>query len=192
MHFIEIKNVTFVYIISCKLYQNVFCGWFLIRSAGASSLQANQKYSVENMSKKFDCVTSASCDNDTKTEDRKLCDAGRIVCNMLTINAWRRKKAETVELNRVIDGLNQQVNHLHIQIVVLRRLLDTENSRVGKLTTEVQQIKIQAEERNQECENLKKVWIYFFHFFHFEQKTSLKMFLTLLGERKSRKRIGKS
>ncbi|XP_053593408.1 uncharacterized protein LOC103577563 [Microplitis demolitor] len=71
--------------------------------------------------------------------------AATIVCHTLIINAWRRRREEIIDLNVIIDELRQQIDHLQLQIVVLRRLLDTENSRVGKLGTQVRRAKIQLD-----------------------------------------------
>ncbi|XP_036146690.1 uncharacterized protein LOC105839587 isoform X2 [Monomorium pharaonis] len=56
--------------------------------------------------------------------------AANVVCRVLVLNAWRRRRAE-------ISQLEQQVEHLHLQIEFLRRLLLAENDRVGRLNGEL-------------------------------------------------------
>ena len=83
--------------------------------------------------------------------------AAGLVCHVLVVNAWRRRREEITHLQETIQQLNQQVDHLHIQIVVLRRLLETENGRVGRLTAEINHIKMQLNDLFQEKETLKTV-----------------------------------
>ncbi|KAH0566916.1 nuclear matrix constituent protein 1-like [Cotesia glomerata] len=80
--------------------------------------------------------------------------AASIVCHTLIINAWRRRREEVIDLNGIIEQLRQQIDHLQLQIVVLRRLLDTENSRVGKLGAQVHRAKIQLDSITKEKETL--------------------------------------
>ncbi|XP_003694710.1 keratin, type II cytoskeletal 74-like [Apis florea] len=81
--------------------------------------------------------------------------AAILVCHMLMLNAWRRRRSDVQYLNNTIDDLSQQIEHLHLQIVVLRRLLDTENSRVSKLTSDVHRAKMQFDEVLKERNTLK-------------------------------------
>ncbi|XP_076765859.1 uncharacterized protein LOC143432831 isoform X2 [Xylocopa sonorina] len=81
--------------------------------------------------------------------------AANLVCHVLMLNAWRRRRSEVQYLHGAIDDLNQQIEHLHLQIVVLRRLLDTENSRVGKLISEVHRAKVQYDETLKEKISLR-------------------------------------
>ena len=83
--------------------------------------------------------------------------AAGLVCHVLIINAWRRRREEVAQLQETIQQLNYQVDHLHIQIVVLRRLLETENGRVGRLTAEINHVKMQLNEVSQERDKLKGV-----------------------------------
>ncbi|XP_076765858.1 uncharacterized protein LOC143432831 isoform X1 [Xylocopa sonorina] len=83
--------------------------------------------------------------------------AANLVCHVLMLNAWRRRRSEVQYLHGAIDDLNQQIEHLHLQIVVLRRLLDTENSRVGKLISEVHRAKVQYDETLKEKISLRTV-----------------------------------
>lgn len=66
-------------------------------------------------------------------------NAANVVCRVLVLNAWRRRRAE-------IAQLEQQVEHLHLQIEFLRRLLLAENDRVGRLNSELHREKSQLEE----------------------------------------------
>ncbi|XP_071864546.1 uncharacterized protein isoform X2 [Bombus fervidus] len=83
--------------------------------------------------------------------------AANLVCHVLMLNAWRRRRSEVQYLHGTIDDLSQQIEHLHLQIVVLRRLLDTENIRVSKLTNDVHRTKIQFDETSKEKNTLKLV-----------------------------------
>lgn len=83
--------------------------------------------------------------------------AANLVCHVLMLNAWRRRRKEILGFRRTIDNLNQQVKNLHLQIIVLRRLLDTENGRVCKLTNEVRHVRIQFDETLKEKDALKTV-----------------------------------
>ncbi|XP_050573983.1 uncharacterized protein LOC126914287 isoform X4 [Bombus affinis] len=83
--------------------------------------------------------------------------AANLVCHVLMLNAWRRRRSEVQYLHGTIDDLSQQIEHLHLQIVVLRRLLDTENIRVSKLTSDVHRAKIQFDEASKEKNTLKLV-----------------------------------
>lgn len=68
----------------------------------------------------------------------------------LAINAWRRKRAEAAELG-------QQLEHVRLQIVVLRRLLDNENARVAGLAGELHRAKAQLEELGKERDQIRNV-----------------------------------
>ncbi|XP_060821742.1 uncharacterized protein LOC132910193 isoform X2 [Bombus pascuorum] len=83
--------------------------------------------------------------------------AANLVCHVLMLNAWRRRRSEVQYLHGTIEDLSQQIEHLHLQIVVLRRLLDTENIRVSKLTNDVHRTKIQFDETSKEKNTLKLV-----------------------------------
>lgn len=83
--------------------------------------------------------------------------AASILCHVLVLNAWRRRRADVGQLQKTIDELVRQIEHLRLQIVVLRRLLETENGRVNKLSWETQRMKTQLEEHSQERDVLKKV-----------------------------------
>ena len=83
--------------------------------------------------------------------------AATLVCHVLMLNAWRCRRSDVQYLRGTIDDLNQRIEHLHLQIVVLRRLLDTENSRVGKLTGDIHRVKIQLDEMLKEKNTLKSV-----------------------------------
>lgn len=89
--------------------------------------------------------------------EKKVAKAASTVCHLLAINAWRRRREEVNSLQETVEQLGQQVDHLHIQIVVLRRLLHTENCRVEKLNGEAHQVKIQLEETSHERDRLKIV-----------------------------------
>ncbi|XP_014609276.1 PREDICTED: protein hook homolog [Polistes canadensis] len=82
--------------------------------------------------------------------------AASIVCHVLVLNAWRRRRVDVGHLQETIDELTRQIDHLRLQIVVLRRLLDTENDRVNRLSKEAQRSKTQIEELSQERDVLKK------------------------------------
>lgn len=79
-----------------------------------------------------------------KINDDKSAAAG-IVSHALVVNAWRRRRQEIVELNNTIVKLSQQVDHLQLQIIVLRRLLENENNRIGKINCDVHHTKQQLE-----------------------------------------------
>lgn len=81
------------------------------------------------------------------TEDPTI-KAANVVCRMLVLNAWRRRRAE-------IAQLEQQVEHLHLQIEFLRRLLLAENDRVGRLNGELHREKSQLEETTRERDAVK-------------------------------------
>nr|XP_012231956.1 PREDICTED: coiled-coil domain-containing protein 102A isoform X1 [Linepithema humile]XP_012231957.1 PREDICTED: coiled-coil domain-containing protein 102A isoform X1 [Linepithema humile] len=81
------------------------------------------------------------------TEDPTV-KAANVVCHMLVLNAWRRRRTE-------IAQLEQQVEHLHLQIEFLRRLLLAENDRVGRLNSELHREKSQLEEAVREREAIK-------------------------------------
>ncbi|XP_076629078.1 uncharacterized protein LOC143345611 [Colletes latitarsis] len=81
--------------------------------------------------------------------------AASLVFHVLVLNAWRRRRSEVLYLRDTIDDLNQEIKHLHLQIFVLRRLIDTENNRVGKLTHEAQYVKEQLDETTRERNSLK-------------------------------------
>ncbi|XP_025075753.1 autophagy-related protein 23 [Pogonomyrmex barbatus] len=81
------------------------------------------------------------------TEDPTI-KAANVVYRVLMLNAWRRKRAEIVQLE-------QQVEHLHLQIEFLRRLLLAENDRVGKLNSELHREKSQLEEAMRERDTFK-------------------------------------
>ncbi|KAL6268392.1 hypothetical protein P5V15_001527 [Pogonomyrmex californicus] len=83
------------------------------------------------------------------TEDPTI-KAANVVYRVLMLNAWRRKRAEIVQLE-------QQVEHLHLQIEFLRRLLLAENDRVGKLNSELHREKAQLEEAMRERDTFKSV-----------------------------------
>ncbi|XP_063975090.1 uncharacterized protein LOC135161443 isoform X2 [Diachasmimorpha longicaudata] len=72
--------------------------------------------------------------------------AASLVCHALAVNAWRRRRDEVAELSGSIEKLGQQVDHLQLQIAVLRRLLETENNRVAKLSGEVHCTRTQLDE----------------------------------------------
>ncbi|XP_014470227.1 PREDICTED: dynactin subunit 1 [Dinoponera quadriceps] len=74
--------------------------------------------------------------------------AANVVCRVLVLNAWRRRRAE-------IAQLEQQVEHLHLQIEFLRRLLFAENERVGRLNGELHREKSQLQETIAERDNVK-------------------------------------
>ncbi|KOX75361.1 hypothetical protein WN51_13231 [Melipona quadrifasciata] len=85
--------------------------------------------------------------------------AATLVCHVLMLNAWRCRRSDVQYLRGTIDDLNQRIEHLHLQIIVLRRLLDTENSRVSKLTGDVHRVKIQFDETVKEKNTLKSVTV---------------------------------
>lgn len=72
------------------------------------------------------------------------------MCHMLVLNAWRHRRTE-------IAHLEQQVEHLHLQIEFLRRLLLAENDRVGRLNGELHREKAQLEEVVRQREAVKSV-----------------------------------
>lgn len=76
--------------------------------------------------------------------------AANVVCRLLVLNAWRRRRTEIVQLE-------QQAEHLHLQIDFLRRLLLAENDRVGRLNGELHRDKSQLEETILERDNVKLV-----------------------------------
>lgn len=96
-----------------------------------------------------------STDDDNEFDSAKK--AAGIVSHVLIVNAWRRRREDAVELNNTIEKLSQQVDHLQLQIVVLRRLLTTENNRVGKLGSEVHRTKIQLENMTKQKDTITEV-----------------------------------
>lgn len=93
--------------------------------------------------------------------------AANIVCHMLVLNAWRRRRVE-------IAQLEQQVEHLHLQIEFLRRLLLAENDRVGRLNGDLHREKSQLEEMTRERDAIKLVslWSNFNNFVYIVYKSS--------------------
>lgn len=83
------------------------------------------------------------------TEDPTI-KAANVVCHVLVLNAWRRRRAE-------IAQLEQQVEHLHLQIEFLRRLLLAENDRVSRLNSELHREKLQLEEVTRDRDAVKSV-----------------------------------
>ncbi|XP_046738773.1 leucine zipper putative tumor suppressor 2-like [Diprion similis] len=81
--------------------------------------------------------------------------AAGLVCRALVVNAWRRRREENSQLQETIRQLSQQVEHLHIQIVVLRRLLDAENGRVGRFMAEMQRVRLQFDDITRDRDSLK-------------------------------------
>lgn len=81
--------------------------------------------------------------------------AASLVCRALVVNAWRRRREDNSQLQETILQLTQQVDHLHIQIVVLRRLLDTENGRVSRFMAEMQRVRVLFDDVSQDRDNLK-------------------------------------
>ncbi|KAK0171023.1 hypothetical protein PV328_008790 [Microctonus aethiopoides] len=71
--------------------------------------------------------------------------AGSLICHTLILNAWRQRREEVKTLQGTIQKLVEQIDHSQLQIVVLRRLLDTENNRIGQLSAEVHRTKAQLE-----------------------------------------------
>ncbi|XP_024946598.1 autophagy-related protein 23 isoform X2 [Cephus cinctus] len=94
-------------------------------------------------------------ENNIVDQDQSIGKAAGLVCHTLVVNAWRRRRQEVDQLHETIKQLGQQVDHLHIQIVVLRRLLETENSRVGKLNAEVHRVKVQLDDVSKERDTLR-------------------------------------
>ncbi|XP_008211326.1 synaptonemal complex protein ZIP1 [Nasonia vitripennis] len=78
--------------------------------------------------------------------------AASVVCRTLAINALRRRRAEVAKLK---SEFAQQIDHLQLQIVVLRRLLDNENARVASLAGELHKAKAQSDELAKERDSLK-------------------------------------
>ncbi|KOC69049.1 hypothetical protein WH47_09606 [Habropoda laboriosa] len=81
--------------------------------------------------------------------------AANLMCHVLMLNAWRQRRSEVQFLYGKIEDMSQQIEHLHLQIVVLRRLLDTENGRVSRLTGEVHRAKVQFDETFKERNTLR-------------------------------------
>lgn len=74
--------------------------------------------------------------------------AASMMCRVLMLNAWRRRRGEVIYLRDTIDNL-------HLQIFVLRRLIDTENIRICKMTGEVHRVKMQFDETSKEKDALQ-------------------------------------
>ncbi|KZC09126.1 hypothetical protein WN55_11590 [Dufourea novaeangliae] len=72
--------------------------------------------------------------------------AASLVCRVLVLNAWRRRRDEVLYLRDTIDKLRENTKNLQLQISVLRRLIETENNRVGRLTSEVHHFKVLLDE----------------------------------------------
>ncbi|XP_071562934.1 uncharacterized protein [Temnothorax nylanderi] len=94
-----------------------------------------------------DATPSSESEQGEATEDPTI-KAANVVCRVLVLNAWRRRRAE-------IAQLEQQVEHLHLQIEFLRRLLLAENDRVGRLNGELYREKSQLEEMTRERDAVK-------------------------------------
>ncbi|XP_078036225.1 uncharacterized protein LOC144469637 [Augochlora pura] len=82
--------------------------------------------------------------------------AASLVCRVLVVNAWRRRREEVNYLRGTIDDLTRNTGHLQLQISVLRRLIDTENSRVGRLTSEANRLRMQLDETVKGRDALKR------------------------------------
>lgn len=85
--------------------------------------------------------------------------AASLVCRALVVNAWRRRREDNSQLQETIQQLTQQVDHLHIQIVVLRRLLDTENGRVSRFMAEMHRFRVQLDDVTRDRDAIKLVII---------------------------------
>lgn len=83
--------------------------------------------------------------------------AASLVCHALMLNAWRRRRGEVLCLQDTTDDLTEKLKNMHLQIFVLRRLIDTENCRVNRLTGEVQRVKSQFDETTKERDELRTV-----------------------------------
>ncbi|XP_066594293.1 golgin subfamily A member 6-like protein 4 [Prorops nasuta] len=81
--------------------------------------------------------------------------AANIVCRVLMLNAWRRRREEVNRLQDSAGSLHQQVEDLRIQIVVLRRLLESEKQRVGKLGIDLHRTKSMLDETSIDRDRLK-------------------------------------
>ncbi|XP_076655908.1 uncharacterized protein LOC143360695 [Halictus rubicundus] len=81
--------------------------------------------------------------------------AASLVCRVLVVNAWRRRREETRYLRGIIDNLTQNTRQLQLQISVLRRLIDTENNRVARLTCETNRLRLHLDETVKERDALK-------------------------------------
>jgi hypothetical protein len=82
-----------------------------------------------------------------------------LICRALAINCWRRRREEVVQLRNSIAILYQNLEHVKIQIVVLRRLLDNENVRVANLAGELHRARAHTDDVNKERDHLKIVSI---------------------------------
>ncbi|XP_076239627.1 uncharacterized protein LOC143182496 [Calliopsis andreniformis] len=80
--------------------------------------------------------------------------AATLVCRSLMLNAWRRRREEVLCLHDTIDDLTEKIKNMHLQVFVLRRLIDTENGRVSRLTGEVHRVRIRFEETLKEKDEL--------------------------------------
>lgn len=88
--------------------------------------------------------------------------AASLIGRALAINAWRKKRAHVVELKSTVENLEQQLDHLQLQIVVLRKLLDKENARVSGLAGELHKTKAQIDDASKDRDQLKIVSFHLF------------------------------
>lgn len=105
------------------------------------------------------CLNLANWMSDQEVRESR---AASLVCRALAVNAWRKKRTQVVELESTVSDLGQQLDHLQMQIVVLRKLLDKENSRVSGLGAELHKTKAQLEEAIKDRDQFKSVSIFTF------------------------------
>ncbi|XP_069675190.1 protein Hook homolog 3-like [Periplaneta americana] len=81
--------------------------------------------------------------------------AARRVCQILVLNAWRRRRHDVLQLTVTCQQLRTQVDNLNIQTVVLRTLLEYEKGRVSNINSNMQKMAARVEEVHREKDTLK-------------------------------------
>lgn len=148
---------------------------FFANRANSSSLPRRESDNNDQQpSVKLSSPTSDNLGLDVKMwveslqdETRKIKDvkkAASLVCRALIINAWRQRRKKTTALEASVAKLNKRVEQLYLQTIVLRRLLDNENYRVGRFTAEIHRLKVEFGDATKDKEALKIVQCWPWHF----------------------------
>ncbi|XP_067009589.1 cingulin [Anabrus simplex] len=94
-------------------------------------------------------------EDDSGKGEINVAQAARRVYQALILNAWRRKRQDSQEQIKTIAQLGTQVDNLNIQTIVLKRLLESEKTRVTRAAEEVQKMVAQMEESFRERDAAK-------------------------------------
>lgn len=126
-----------------------------LESGSTSALENSNSGDYQDLDKpKQRCLNQTNWMSDQELRESK---AASLVCRALAVNAYRKKRAHVEELKSTVTDFGQQLDHLQLQILVLRKLLDKENSRVAGLGGELHKAKTQIEEITKDRDQLKIV-----------------------------------